>query len=34
VPAVDLEAGRLVVEPPEGLFETPPPEPRSGEDGE
>jgi len=34
VPAVDLEAGKLVIDPPEGLFETPPPEPRSGEDGE
>lgn len=32
VPVVDLEAGRLVIDPPEGLFETPPPEPRSGED--
>ncbi|HXP76339.1 MAG TPA: ribosome maturation factor RimM [Stellaceae bacterium] len=30
VPVVDLEAGRLVIDPPEGLFETPPPEPASG----
>ena len=34
VPVVDVAAGRLVVDPPEGLFETPPPEPRSGGDGE
>jgi 16S rRNA processing protein RimM len=32
VPVVDLEAGRLVVDPPEGLLETPAPEPASGED--
>jgi 16S rRNA processing protein RimM len=32
VPVVDLEAGKLVIDPPEGLFETPAPEPRSEED--
>ena len=31
VPVVDLDAGKVVVDPPEGLFETPSPEPRSGE---
>ena len=32
VPVVDLAAGKLVIEPPEGLFETPAPEPAGGED--
>jgi 16S rRNA processing protein RimM len=32
VPVVDLEAGKLVIDPPEGLFEAPPPETASGED--
>ncbi|MGH7126541.1 MAG: ribosome maturation factor RimM [Stellaceae bacterium] len=34
VPLVDLEAGRLVIDPPAGLFETPSPERASGEDQE
>lgn len=34
VPVVDLEAGRVVVDPPEGLFEVPPPERARGRDQE
>ena len=34
VPMVDLEAGKLVIDPPEGLFETPTPEPARGENEE
>jgi len=34
VPVVDLEAGRLVIDPPEGLFETPPTRPAGGESEE
>lgn len=33
VPVVDLKAGKVVIDPPAGLFETPVPEPRS-EEGE
>jgi len=32
VPVVDLKAGKVVIDPPEGLFETPRPEARSGEE--
>ncbi len=32
VPVVDMEAGKVVIDPPEGLFETPPPEPASGKE--
>ena len=32
VPVVDVAAGRVVIDPPEGLFETPPTEPPGGED--
>jgi len=32
VPVVDLAAGKLVIDPPAGLLETPPPEPRNEED--
>jgi 16S rRNA processing protein RimM len=32
VPVVDLAAGKLVIEPPEGLFETPAPEPAEKEE--
>ncbi len=34
VPAVDLAGGRLVIDPPEGLFETPPTEPAGRKDEE
>lgn len=34
VPVVDLEAGKVVIDPPEGLFETPRTEPASSEDEE
>jgi 16S rRNA processing protein RimM len=32
VPVVNLEAGKVVIDPPEGLFETPSPEPRNEEE--
>ena len=32
VPMVDLGAGKLVIDPPEGLFETPAPEPAANEE--
>jgi 16S rRNA processing protein RimM len=32
VPVVDVPAGKVVIDPPEGLLETPAPEPRSAED--
>jgi len=34
VPVVDLEAGKVVIDPPQGLFETPSPEPAGDEDRE